>query len=769
MSAESISKKRIKIEVGGIVQGVGFRPFVYQQALLHSLSGYVLNNGAGVVIEVQGEVSNISKFLLQLENSAPSLSRVDTLESTEVSTQNSDGFSIIESNKSGVNTMVSADISMCDDCKKEMRDPRNRRYKYPFINCTNCGPRYTIVNSLPYDRKNTSMQRFEMCDECREEYEDPLNRRFHAQPISCYNCGPKLIRSELVNDNLGHDEKLVEHFAKSIVHGKSVAIKGVGGFHIVCDATNEEALKELRLHKRRPTKPLAVMFKNITAIKKVCILSKEEERLILSKERPIVLVSKKKITTLAESVAPNIDKIGVFLAYTPLHELLLGELNRPIVATSANLSDEPIIRDEAELFDKLPLVVQSALSNEREILNACDDSVMMSVEGQDIMLRLSRGFAPKSLYTSKTKTKKILALGANQKSTITLAFDKHLIISPHIGDLNSLEAFEYFLRTLDTFKRFYDFEPDVIVCDKHPKYETTKWAKTYVAQNPNIELLEVQHHYAHALACMAEYNLEGEALAFCFDGTGYGEEKLNGEAREGALGHGTLWGGEVLVVTPESYKRKYHLQNFSLLGGEKAVREPRRIALGLLFECYGLKEILEMSSELVNSFSKEEINTYYLMYQKNINSPKSSSMGRLFDGVYALSGNLKALAYEGESGLIMETLSHKQRSRATYKYSIDDDVIEFKDMIEEIVNEKNTKLISSKFLNTLTKMIVEISKKHSDLPIILSGGVFQNATLLAKVIRAFKANNITYYIQSQTPINDGGISLGQAYYALHKK
>ena len=752
--AESTFKKRVVLSVSGVVQGVGFRPFVYQLALKYSLVGYVLNNGKGVVIELQGESFEIESFIDDLLASPPPLARIDALETQEIEMQDSSEFLIIESTNTDATTMLSADISMCDDCRKEMCDPKNRRYKYPFINCTNCGPRYTIVNVLPYDRKNTSMKKFEMCDECREEYENPLDRRFHAQPISCYSCGPKLHYSELMQESLKKEKDLVSQLAKDISEGKSVALKGLGGFHIVCDATNEKAVEDLRLNKHRPTKPLAVMFKNITAIKKVCNLSKKDEELILSKERPIVLVNKKKSSNIVDAVAPNIDRIGVLLPYTPLHELLLRRLNIPIVATSANLSDEPIIRDEKELLKKLPLVVQSALGNDRDILNACDDSVVMNVADETIFLRLARGYTPKSFYTSKTKNKKILALGANQKSTISLAFDNHIIVSPHIGDLNSLEAFEYFLRTLDTFKRFYDFEPDVIVCDKHPKYETTIWAKEYVKQNPKIELVEVQHHYAHALACMAEYDLEKEALAFCFDGTGYGDD-------------GTLWGGEVLKVKTDSYERVHHLDTFSLLGGEKAVREPRRIALALLFECFTLEEILEMDSELVNSFKKAQLNTYYLMYKKNINCPKSSSIGRIFDGVYALSGYLEELGYEGESGLILERDACRNNSDACYSYSMKKDKIILRDMLVEIINEKKRELIASKFINTLTKIILDITLKNSHLPVILSGGVFQNKVLLHKVIKAFKENDVKYYIQRQTPVNDGGISLGQVYYALN--
>lgn len=755
MSEASISSKRIKVAISGVVQGVGFRPFVYQSALKHSLCGYVLNNGFGVIIEAQGQARDVDAFVASLQIAPPPLSKIDTFEVYELPLVSSDSFVIIDSKNSDVTTMVSADISMCEDCRAEMQDVNNRRYRYPFINCTNCGPRYTIINTLPYDRKNTSMQKFAMCEDCKREYENPLSRRFHAQPISCYACGPKFFLATPTEPKSAQGDEALALFVAFLHAGETLAIKGIGGFHILCDATNEKAVATLRANKRRPTKPLAVMFKDIQAIKKVCILSEDEKRLILSKERPIVLVTKRDGTNIAPSVAPNIDRIGVFLPYTPLHELLLDELDCPLVATSANLSDAPIITEEKELFEKLPHVVTSALTNDRDILNACDDSVVMQVANSVVTLRLSRGYAPKSFCTSKRSAKKILALGGNQKSTMTLAFDNHLILSPHIGDLNSLEAFEYFLRTLQTFKRFYNFEPEVIVCDKHPNYETTKWARAYAAQHPHIELLEVQHHYAHAMACMAEYDLDEEVLAFCFDGTGYGDE-------------GTLWGGEVLLSSALGYERLYHLQEFSLLGAEKAVREPRRVALALLFEVYSLEAILAMSHPLIDSFTEVEIRNYHGMYTKNLNAPRSSSVGRLFDGVYALSGYLEPLGYEGESGLILERDAQHVATQESYSYKINGQIIEFTEMLHAMIAEQEPHAMACKFINTLVNIIVDISLRHAGKSVILSGGVFQNKVLLQRIVMALETKEIRYYIQSQTPINDGGISLGQAYYALNK-
>jgi len=756
LSVESTSKKRVQVNIGGIVQGVGFRPYIYQEALKNNLTGYVSNNGSGVRIEIEGSLSRVEYFLNSFEQNAPELSRIDTISIKDIDPRDETTFSIVKTQNSKVLTMVSADISLCDDCRREMQDPKNRRYKYPFINCTNCGPRYTIIDSLPYDRKNTSMKDYVMCEACSEEYEDPSNRRYHAQPISCFDCGPQLHFSNLLDEESIQNKNFVKKLSQKIAAGETVALKGIGGFHIICDATNDKAVAQLRLNKHRATKPFAVMFRNLQEIKKIAKLSHEDEALILSKERPIVIVQKNRSKKLAQSIAPNIDKIGVFLPYTPLHELLLEELKLPIIATSANLSDEPIIRDNRELFVKLPLVVQASLSNNREILNACDDSVLMNVANESIVLRLSRGYAPKSFFLQEEVPKKILALGANQKSTISLAFGNNIVISPHIGDLNSLESFEYFLRTLDTFKRFYDFQPDIIVCDKHPKYETTVWAKEYASQHPHIQLFQVQHHYAHALACIAENQIDEEVLAFCFDGTGYGDD-------------GVLWGSEVLLASKDHYERVYHLKEFSLLGGEKAVKEPRRVALSLLFDYYTLDAVLEMDTALVKSFTQKEIKTLYLMKIKAINSPKSTSMGRLFDAVYALSNHLDPLAYEGESGLIMESEANKYRTKRSYSFEIKDSVIEYHKMIAEILDEKDLSLVASKFINTIVKMILEISLLHKDKPIVLSGGVFQNKVLLEQVLSMCKENDIKYYIQRETPINDGGISLGQVYYGIHNQ
>ncbi|WP_297440372.1 carbamoyltransferase HypF [Sulfurimonas sp.] len=749
------SSCRVKIEIRGIVQGVGFRPFIYKLASKHRLSGFIFNNGSGVVIEVEGRSVAIELFLEDVTLLSPPLSRIDFIGKEKIDSQGSISFEIRESVSNGMSTsiMLPADLSLCKECLEEFNDPQNRRYEYPFINCTNCGPRYTIIKNLPYDRKNTSMNKFVMCKECKEEYNNPNNRRYHAEPISCYKCGPKLQLLEPNGTVQVNEKEAFTSLCDLIRSGEIVAIKGLGGFHIVCDARNEKSVSLLRLKKHRPSKPLAVMFQNISAIKSVASLTLEDEKLILSQERPIVIVQKKLNSSLADSIAPNIDRIGVFLPYTPLHALLLKNLDFPIVATSANISDEPMIRDAKELLNKLPFVIHSVLTHDREIINACDDSVVQDVNASLVMLRMARGFAPQSFFMQNKSKKKILALGANQKATIALAFNNNIVLSPHIGDLNSIGAVEYFSRTVETLKRVYNFEPEIIVCDKHPKYETTLWAKEYIKNHTGVELLQVQHHYAHALACMAEYSLDEKVLAFCFDGTGYGDDA-------------SIWGGEVFVADKVNYKRVYHFKNFALLGGEKAVREPRRVALSLLFEYFTLDEIFMMKSELITSFKKSELKTFYQMHQREINSPKCSSVGRLFDAVYALSGHLKMLAYEGEGGLVLESLSALSKSKEVYSYSFQGSVIEYQEMICQILQESNKAEIAKKFINTITKIIIDITMKYPDLPVVLSGGVFQNKLLVSQVIEELKIRKRKYFIQSKTPVNDGGISLGQVYHAI---
>ena len=739
--------KSLKIEVKGIVQGVGFRPFVYNLALKNSLFGWVNNDDQGVNIVLEGQEENINDFINTLKKNPPPLSKINQIKITEKSFENFNSFEIIKSKTtSNKSTIISPDMAICDDCIDDINDKDNFRFEYALTNCTNCGPRYSIIKTVPYDRVNTSMSIFKMCSKCEDEYKNPLDRRYHAQPISCENCGPKISLFNNKNEEISSSIQAIKDIAKLIENGEIVAIKGLGGFHLICDALNNKSIKELRNRKNRPSKPFAVMFENIDEIKKYVNITKKEEEIVNSKEKPITLIKSRK-NSLSEFIAPNIDRIGCFIAYTPLHHLLFKYLKKPIVATSANLSNEPILRFKDEVIEKLGNVVDFILDFNRDIINACDDSVVQVINDDITILRNARGYAPTSLKLPKKTDKKILALGANQKSTIALAFEDNLILSPHIGDLGSISSIEYFNRTIDTFKRFYDFKPDVIVCDKHPSYESTKWAK-----NQEIKLVQIQHHYAHALSTMAEYNLDEDVLTFCFDGTGYGDD-------------GNIWGGEVFVVNKKEYKRVNHIKYFKLLGGEKSIKEPKRVALSLLFEVFSLDEILNLDSPTTNAFTQNEIKVLHKMWQKGLNAPLTSSMGRVFDAIASLSGILQTQSYEGETGLQIE-MEYDKNIKSSYDFKIVNNQIDFSSMIKEIIIDSDKNLICSKFINSLVKIILTISEKYKNLPIVLTGGVFQNKTLLELVCKKLDNINRKYYYSKRVPLNDGGISIGQTYHLL---
>jgi len=724
-----------------VVQGVGFRPFVYQLARRYSLHGFTKNDTSGVSVALEGSQSDIDAFIEALHDELPPLARIDTLTNNQAAYVGYKSFEIGKSDTdNSKSALVSPDIAICEKCLAEMNDLEDRRYDYPFINCTNCGPRYSIIEKLPYDRPQTSMRSFTMCEDCDSEYTDPLDRRFHAQPISCYDCGPKLKLLNNAHKVLTEGENALLLTVQCIQRGGIVAVKGLGGFHLMCDATNTEAVERLRVRKNRPVKPFAVMFRDMTTLKASVQISAQEANVISSKEKPIVIVSKRMHSSISESVAPKIDRLGVFLAYTPLHYLLLDLLNVPLVATSANRSDEPIIRDSEALIEKLGSVVDRVLDHDRGIVNTNDDSVVQMAADKKITLRMARGYAPKSMKLPFKSKKKILAVGANQKNSIALIFDDTLILSPHIGDLNSLEAFEYFERTVETFKDFYDFEPEVIVYDKHPEYMTTQWAKAFKAKHPRVETIEVQHHLAHIYACKAEFGLSGNYLGFSFDGTGLGND-------------GTLWGGEVFVGD----ERKYSFKAVKLLGGEKAIKEPRRVALALLFEHFAYDKVIDMDTPTVNTFSKSELKLLHQSYSKDINAPKSSSVGRLFDAIASLSGLLQFQSYEGEAGLMCEK-SYDSKVTQSFDYEITDGVI-------DIAFDLFHKELVSIFINTLVKIVLDIARMER-LEVILSGGVFQNRTLIELLTKVLQKENIPYYYQEETPINDGGIALGQVYWYL---
>ncbi len=736
---------RNKYHIKGVVQGVGFRPYIYQLATRFNLSGFVFNDSNGVTIELQGKVKDIELFDETFLDELPPLAHIDNVEKHPIPLKDEKNFCIIESineENMGKTTLISPDIAVCIDCLEDIKNG-GKYHNYFATNCTNCGPRYSIIETVPYDRKNSSMKSFTMCESCKEEYQNPLDRRYHAQPISCSNCGPKL-ELRVKNEELKIEgDEIFSLAARLIKEGKIGAIKGIGGFHLVCDSTNDTVIKQLRQYKNRPTKPFALMCKNIEQITQFAKISKKEEEILTSKEAPIVILEKLIVNSLklkiSDSVAPNISKIGCFLPNSPLHHLLFEHLRNPIIATSANLGDEPIITKSEDIEKLLPFV-DFIVDFNRDIVNGVDDSLVQVIDEEIQILRLGRGYAPKVITLPFKLSHKILAVGGSGKNTIAIAFLDKIIISPHIGDLDSLKAFEYFTRTIETFERFYDFKPDIIVCDKHSNYQTTKWAKELQARNEKLKIIEVQHHLAHIYSVKAEFGLTKDYLGFSFDGTGYGED-------------GTIWGGEVFVGS----MRKYHFKHIKLLGGEKAIKEPRRVALSMLFERYSVEDIVTFNLPLLKTFHQNEIKLLHQSYEKNLNAPLTSSVGRLFDGVASLANLSHFQSYEGEAGLLCE-MAYDKNIADSFPYSLENNIID----IEFDFFDRN---LVSKCINTLVDIIIKIAKIEQ-LEVILSGGVFQNKTLLELIIQKLKDENIKYHHNQKTPTNDGGISLGQIYYSI---
>jgi len=728
------------IEIRGVVQGVGFRPFIYNLAVSSGLSGEVSNNGQGVLILLDATKEELDEFVKQIRDNKPPLCEIDSIRITRIKkTKSFDGFSIEMSEVAkNLSSHIPPDIAMCSECESELHDKSNRRFEHPFITCTNCGPRFSIIKNLPYDRKYTSMDEFVMCEKCQNEYENPHDRRYHAQPIGCHECGPKLSLFDN-SGNIIESEKIIDKALKLIIEGKIVAIKGIGGYHLVCDATNDEAVKLLRERKQRPSKPFGVMVKDIYMSKTIASINEKEQILLCSNRRPIVLLKKREDNTLSQNVAPNINQIGLFLAYMPLHHLILQRLNRPIVATSANISGEPLCKSYDEIM-RLRGVWDFCLEHNREIVNSCDDSVLFVENEKTFMLRNARGYAPLYLKLPHKTDKKILALGANQKSTVAITIGDSVVLSPYIGDLGSVSSIEHYKSHIETLKRIYDFKPDVVVCDKHPNYESTKYAKELAAQE--IELLQVQHHYTHILATMGVNRITSKVLGVSFDGTGYGDDS-------------NLWGGEFFVCDLQGYDRVGHFRYFKLLGGERAIKEPRRVALNFLFEIYG-EEVFNLNNATLNSFSAAEIKILYTAYKNSLNSPLSSSCGRLFDAVASILGVVQVCGYEGESGLLLESL-YDENVFENYLFSIEDGEIDFSQTFRQILDEQNLHVAVSKFFNTIVEIIYEMHKKYN-LPLVLGGGVFQNRVLLRLIMRKIPDVILPEMFVS----NDGAIAYGQA-------
>jgi hydrogenase maturation protein HypF len=727
-----------------------------------------------LIVEVEGSEEQLQSFLLRIEREKPPRSSIQGLESSFLDPAGYTTFEIRESEGSGEKSaIVLPDIATCAECLQEITDPANRRYRYPFTNCTNCGPRFTIIETLPYDRSNTTMKRFEMCAECRMEYEDPLDRRFHAQPNACPACGPHL---DLLT---GHGAVLASHHdallqtAAAIVRGSIVAIKGLGGFHLIVDATNDEAVHRLRERKHREEKPLALMYPTLESIKSDCEVSDLEERLLVSPESPIVLLRRKpSIGKQAPSlfIAPGNPYLGVMLPYTPLHQLLMSELGFPIVATSGNLSDEPICTDEHEALDRLKCIADVYLVHDRPIARHVDDSIARVMVGRELVVRRARGYAPLPVQLLE-RAESALAVGAHLKNAIAASTGDDVFISQHIGDLESRESFDAFERVIHSFTQLYELQLETVACDEHPDYLSTRFAKQHGSQ-----VLTVQHHYAHVLSCMAENRLREPVLGVSWDGTGYGTD-------------GTLWGGEFLQVPgmppdaeddPAPFQRLAHLRTFRLPGGEKAVQEPRRAAIGLLYELFGdaLFEMEELAP--VRAFSPQQRELLKAMLEKKLNSPVTSSAGRLFDAIASIAGLRQKLNFEGQAAMELEfaldgvttddaypvTLSHcrfeKDQSAGGSQSAV---IVDWAPMVGGVLSDVRSGIpigkLSAKFHNTLVEAIAAVALRIGEERVVLTGGCFQNKYLTERAVGRLEREGFRVYWHQRVPPNDGGIALGQ--------
>ena len=746
---------RLKINITGAVQGVGFRPFVYRLAEEAGLRGYVLNDTNGVLIEVEGEKQELDRFLIRVDREKPVISKIYSMQHSFLEETGYKDFEIRESEGHG-NRRVSIlpDIAICDECSEEIDDPDDRRFEYPFTNCTNCGPRFTIIEALPYDRQNTSMKTFNMCPECWTEYSHVLDRRFHAQPDACHSCGPWVSLYDVKGNLISAKDGAIERAVALIKEGEILAVKGIGGFHLLCDAMNEDAVTRLRRRKQREEKPMAVMFPDMEGIKAEAIINDLEERAINSVERPIVIVQKKKGNTLARSVSADKNTLGVMLPYTPLHRILLRKFNGPVIATSANMTDEPIVSEEKDAFARLEGIADGFLVHNREIVRRCDDSVVRITAGRQVPVRRSRGFAPMPVHLPFKLQTPVLALGPYMNNTIAVGIDDKVYLSQHIGDLETSLAEEFYGETVDDFLRLFDIEPGIVVSDLHPGYHSTKFGERHFGDR----LKKVQHHYAHILSCMAENDMpeDAEVIGMAFDGTGYGTDN-------------TIWGSEVMIASYKGFKRAFHLQPYKLPGGDMAVKEPRRTALSLLYSTFGEK-VLEM--ECVKLPEKEKLFLIEMM-QKDMNSPLTTSMGRLFDGVASMIGLNQKVSYHAQAAIALEQLAVRSGESGSYPVVVKSSMIGHMPLIKGIIDDLNREApkadIARKFHNTVTDIIVAAAvslREDTGISVVaLSGGVFQNALLLENAFGRLKEKGFRVLIHQTVPPNDGGISLGQAVYS----
>ena len=751
-----ILRKRVEIE--GVVQGVGFRPFVYNTAGHWGISGFVLNDSRGVVVEAEGPLEALAGFLFAVRSNIPPLASISRFDISDLPPSGETGFEIRQSNLSvAAVAQVAPDSYVCDDCLAELFNPEDRRYGYAFINCTNCGPRYSIITGIPYDRPKTTMQDFVMCSVCQAEYDDPTSRRFHAQPNACPECGPQLTLTDAAGQPVTDDDPVVMA-VELLRQGKILAIKGLGGYHLAVDAENEVAVQELRRRKQRDEKPFALMSYSAEQVVEYARTDADELPLLTAPERPIVLLDKKDNNSIAPSVAPRNRLFGVMLPGTPLHYLLLNDSFKALVMTSGNVSDEPIAFEDDEAADRLETIADYFLTHNRRIHIRTDDSIARFMTGKSVMLRRSRGYAPRAIFLQE-ELPAVLATGAELKSTVCLTQGDRAFFSQHIGDLKNADVFDSFKQTIAHMQEVLEISPTIVAHDMHPDFYSTRYAE----QLTGVETVAVQHHHAHLASCLVENGHDAEAIGVIFDGLGYGPD-------------GTIWGGEFLVGDCTQFKRYGHLCNIPMPGGDAAVKEPLRMALSYLIRVYG-DDLPNLP--LLEQISANDLALYRQMIAKDINSPMTSSCGRLFDGVAALLGLRDKVSYEGQAAMELEQVADKDEE-GCYPFNLwrDDDGFNLgypaliKAIVDDLLAGETASIISARFHNTMAEVVLSATRliwNDTGLDTVaLSGGVFQNRRLTEATQYLLECDGFTVLTHSRVPPNDGGLALGQAVIAANQ-
>ncbi len=740
------------LDVRGVVQGVGFRPFVFRLAKEHGLKGWVLNTSRAVEIEVEGPKQAVSAFSFALEQEAPPLARIESIEARDGAPKGYAVFEIRESRTEAGYQLISPDIATCPDCLAEILDPADRRFRYPFTNCTNCGPRFTIIADIPYDRRNTTMAKFSMCELCRAEYEDVLNRRFHAQPNACPVCGPR-VWIENGSGSIPACDDPIRETARLLRSGSIGALKGLGGFHLACDGTDSTAVARLRTRKKRPDKPFAVMMRDLEMVESFCHLTEAEANLLRSAQAPIVLLPMRHSGYVSAFVAPGDRYLGVMLPYTPIHHILLRDVDVPLVMTSGNMSEEPIVKDNDEARERLRPLADFMLLHNRDIYGRYDDSVFATTAGRQAPIRRARSYAP---YPIKLPflTKPLLAAGVEEKNTFCLARDRFAFVSQHIGDMGNLDTLRHFGDTIELYKKLFRIVPEVIAHDLHPDYLSTRYALQF---KQSLPLVGVQHHHGHIASCMADNGLSGPVIGVAFDGSGFGPD-------------GTVWGGEFLVATYKGFQRLGHIEKMPLPGAEASIRRPYRLAFAYLYSLF--RDVPGASS--LSQIEADERQAITAQIEGPINTPLTSSCGRLFDAVSALLGVCRTISFEGQAAIALEMIAAAGSHLSPYPFRIEKvegvRQVMLKELIQALLSDLSDHIdpaiISRRFHETVAEMIGKMASMLSEesgiKKVVLSGGCFQNRLLLDLTLPILQERGLSSFTHCQVPCNDGGISLGQA-------